>query len=133
MNESHTQEMFVEVVGAADGFLPGQRLQANLLWALPEVPKLIEARLFWRTRGKGTEDAEVVDSHRIDRPAAAGKETISLMLPEAPYSFSGRLVSIVWGVELIAEPSGTSALAEFVMGPDRKEVVLNAVLNAPGT
>lgn len=133
MNETDTMPLFVEIVDAARGFLPGESLQVNALWALPSAPRSVEVRLCWTTQGKGTVDVEVVASHAVAQPAQAGRESFVFQLPASPYSCSGRLVSLVWLVEIVAEPSGQSANAEFVMGPGRKEVVLDAALNAPST
>ena len=61
-------------------------------------------RLFWYTRGKGTEDVGLVDTVAFPNPQTTDQRTFRFALPEAPYSFSGKLISIIWAIELILEP-----------------------------
>lgn len=104
-------------------FTPGETLNVSALWALPNAPETLEVRLFWFTRGKGKEDVGVVAVERIDS-AAAGERALSFRLPAEPWSFSGKLISLLWAVELVAEPGGHSARAEFTLSPDGAEILL---------
>jgi hypothetical protein len=111
-------------------FQPRENLSAAVLWALDRAPAQIEARLFWRTRGKGTEDVEIVARQFLVSPAAAGESSMTFALPEGPWSFSGKLISLGWGVEVVAEPGGQNARCEFVLGPDAREVLLSPIEDA---
>ena len=81
-------------------------------------------RLFWFTRGKGTEEAGVVRTERFDRPASKETRSFHFSLPEAPYSFSGSLISLIWALELVAEPSREVARQEIIIAPGGVEVRL---------
>jgi hypothetical protein len=105
-------------------FLPGELLELSVLWALPAKPDSLEVRLFWYTRGKGTEDVAVVATETIAATAAAGEGKVRFTLPAAPYSFSGKLISLLWAVELVAEPGARSARCEFTVSPTGKEILL---------
>jgi hypothetical protein len=111
-------------------FHPGERIDVTVLWALEQAPAQIEVRLFWQTRGKGTQDLEVALREWIMGPAVAGEQVVSLTLPQSPWSFSGKLVSLIWGVEVVAEPGGQNARCEFVLGPDAREVLLSTLDDA---
>ena len=50
--------------------------------------------------------------------------SFSLRLPREPYSFSGKLISLVWALELIVEPGSNVTRQELVMSASGKEVVL---------
>jgi len=91
-------------------------------WSLPSTPRSLEARLFWFTRGKGTEDVDVVATEPVPAPGAHGERRVRFTLPDAPYSFSGRLISLIWAVELVAD--NTAARWEFVLAPEGREIVL---------
>jgi len=69
-------------------------------------------------------DLGVAETVRIDFPAASGNRQMTLTLPRAPYTFSGRLVSLQWGLECVALPSGTSARKEITIAPEGQEVQL---------
>jgi hypothetical protein len=106
-------------------FLPGETLTVSALWALQEAPVQLEARLFWYTRGKGTEDVGVVAVERVENPPAAGERSWSFKLPVQPWSFSGKLISLVWAVELVVEPGSRATRAEFTLSPDGNEILLH--------
>src|ERR1043166_4380135 len=52
---------------------------------------------------------------------------VGLRLPESPYSFSGKLISLVWALELVAEPSKEVIRREFVLAPGGEEVRLDSL------
>jgi hypothetical protein len=104
---------------------PGETVEFSALWALQKQPASIEARLFWFTRGKGTEDVEVVAKSEAPAPAIAGEHVFRFTLPAGPYSFSGKLISLLWAVELVA--GNESARSEFVLAPEGREIALPVV------
>ena len=101
---------------------PRQVLELLASWSLPAVPRSLEARLFWFTRGKGTEDVGLVSTSVLTEPRAQGERRVRFTLPDGPYSFSGRLISLVWAVDLVADT--TAARWEFVLAPEGSEIVL---------
>jgi hypothetical protein len=107
-------------------FRPGAEIAGAAGWELDQPPRAVEVRLIWFTRGKGTEDVALVETVRFDQPKAAEARPFRFVLPGKPYSFSGRLVSLTWALELVALPGKQSARFEFVLGPEGKEVVLPA-------
>src|ERR1044072_2614443 len=82
--------MTVELDGSRDSFKPGQRVEGEASWELPEAPRELEVRLFWATSGRGDEDQEVVAVEPVPSPAANGWGRFSFELPPGPDSFSGR-------------------------------------------
>jgi len=106
-------------------FTPGSTVSGVLSWELQRGPEALELRLFWYTEGKGTQDVEVVATHRIEGPASTGSESFSLVLPDSPYSFSGKLITLAWALELVALPEGSSQRLDIVMSPSGSEIVLS--------
>ena len=124
-------QLAVFLPGNRTDFRPGERLQVTVLWALERTPGPIEVRLFWMTRGKGTEDLRVVSTESIQAGAAAGEAACAFVLPAAPWSFSGRLISLVWAAEAVVPALDLAASCEFVMAPDGIEIHLKS-LAPPG-
>jgi len=108
-------------------FAPRQTLHGRVEWNLDENPRHLELSLFWYTSGKGTRDVGVVETQRFDDPGSHGSREFSFTLPDGPYSFSGRLISLIWAVELTCSPGSETARREIVLSPTGHEVVLGQV------
>ena len=108
----------------SDAYLPGSEMRVTFDWNLPEPPDAIEVRLVWNTSGKGDRDLKVAQTLRWDQPDRQGREETVITLPWGPYSFSGKLISLIWAVELVALPKNESARREIVIGPGNAEVLI---------
>lgn len=111
-------------------FQPNDTVRGVAAWDFATAPHAIEARLFWFTRGKGTVDASVVATARFDQPLARDRQPFELRLPATPFSFSGSLVSLIWAVELVTEPTNENVLTEIVMSPTASEILLPRIETA---
>lgn len=125
MSAGGANELAVFIEGGRTEFRPGETLRVTVLWAQGAPPETLEARLFWYTRGKGTDDVGVVETRSIEGADAAGERALVFTLPGQPWSFSGKLISLLWAVELVAEPGGRVARAEFTLSPDGREILLH--------
>ena len=114
----------IQIADGRTTFRPGDKISGGVGWTLDQPAKSIEMRLFWYTRGKGTTDVQVVDRKRFDDPAKQDRKDFTLNLPVTPYSFSGTLISLVWALELIAEPGGRVERLELVVAPEGQEIHL---------
>ena len=114
----------IDVSGGTRGYKPGETIGGRVTWQADAAPQSAEVRLFWYTSGKGTQDVEIVDSVAFQTPQMNDERTFSFSLPRQPYSFSGKLISLVWALELIVEPGGNVERQEFVMSGSGQEVVL---------
>ena len=106
-------------------FLGGETVEGVAGWRLEKPPKSVEVRLFWFTRGKGTEDVGVVSRVRFDAPQHEEGRKFSFALPAEPWSFSGQLISVIWALELVAEPGGHTARVELMVSPTGQEILLH--------
>jgi hypothetical protein len=114
----------IELDAAGDAFLPGETVSGRIEWAFSDAPDALDVRLLWYTEGRGDRDAGVARSLRVETPGAVGSQRFDLELPAGPYTFSGRLVSLIWALEAVARPGDRVALREIVVGPQRAEVAL---------
>jgi hypothetical protein len=99
---------------------PFETVSGRVEWRLDAVPKDLELRLCWFTRGRGTEESETVESMSLGDTANGARE-FSFVLPGEPWSVDGPLISIAWALEVVAKKQGGQALEELVVSPDRKE------------
>ncbi len=114
----------VTLAGGRAAFAPGEEIEATAVWQLDEEPKSLEVRLFWFTAGKGDRDSELVVGESIE-PSLGGHRTCRFRLPElAPASFSGKLVSLLWAIELVAEPGSRAGRVELIVSPTGRELLL---------
>jgi hypothetical protein len=114
----------IDISGGQRGYKPGETISGRVTWQVDPPPQSAELRLFWYTSGKGTQDVENVDAVAFQTPQMNDDRTFSLTLPRQPFSFSGKLISLVWALELIVEPGSNVTRQEFAMSASGKEVVL---------
>ena len=120
----------LQLDGGGTLYRPKGKLSGSAQWQLEKEARAIEVRLIWFTQGKGTQDVEVVDRRRWETPVLMGQEKFEFTLPEGPQSFSGKLISLTWAVELVIEKANESARIEFVLSPFDAEIQLGAVGDA---
>ena len=112
------------IEGGRTWFKPGETIEGNASWRLAGEADAIEVRLFWYTSGKGSRDVEVVRVEPIEYPGRDGTRDFRLEAPRGPYSFSGKLITLAWAVELVALPSGETERVDLVVAPAPVEVDL---------
>ncbi len=117
MNTNFAPEIATEL--DVHQFSPGEKLRGHARWSDPGSVGSAELRLFHYTEGKGTQEVEVVQTLRQDAPGP-----FEFQLPQGPYSFSGRLISLAWALELIITPGSQVARLDFVLSPTAQEIDL---------
>lgn len=105
-------------------YAPGETIAGTISWQFNEPPKHAELRLVWNTRGRGIQDIVVATTIPFDQPQASDSRPLSIVLPEAPYSFSGKLISLIWALEMVVEPGNHSLRQEITVAPESREIVI---------
>ena len=105
-------------------FEPGQTVPVTAKWNLKAPLDAVELRVVWNTAGRGDVDLQIAEAVRIESPPPSDTRQITLTLPRQPYSFSGKLVSLVWALELVAMPSLASTRTKITIGPGGKAIRL---------
>jgi hypothetical protein len=114
----------IQLDNAEKTYEPGQEISGSVEWLFAGGQESAELRLFWYTKGRGTEDVELVETVPFENPGMSDRRRFRLRLPQSPYSFSGKLVSIVWALELVVQPENAAERIDFVMAPGGEEVRL---------
>src|SRR5205814_1664915 len=104
-------------------FAPGDEIVGAANWELDAAPKSVEVRLCWFTRGKGSEDAAIMEMIPFEEPQAGDTRTFTFSAPPAPYSFSGTYISLIWAVELLMQPGDRFERIEITIAPGGEEVL----------
>jgi len=112
-------------------FRPGDVIEGAVGWNSPEAVRSIELRLLWHTVGKGTEDKVIVDQKKFENLESQGAAPFLFTAPEQPFSFSGKLISLVWDLEAVLRPGGVSASKRIVIAPAGREIVLGDAAPLP--
>jgi len=105
-------------------FRPGDEIAGKVSWALEKTPKQAAVHLYWYTEGKGTQDHRIVESEIFEHPGLDDSRTFSFVAPEAPYSFSGKLISLLWAVRVEAQPADDTERVNITLSRSGEEVVL---------
>ena len=107
-------------------FVPGNIISGTLSWADAKAGTAqIDVRLIWYTRGKGQRNHRVIDTHTIPNPENSGESRFEFAAPHRPYSFSGKLISLVWAIEAIMFPDLEAEQFEVTISPSGKEIILH--------
>lgn len=93
--------MSAGVVLSKELFLPNERVTGHVYWDLERAPRWLEVRLVWHTEGKGTSEYVTIGRERLRDLAAQDRRDFSFTLPDMPYTYHGRIVSILWSVDLV--------------------------------
>ena len=112
-------EFKLETRDHRNAFAPGERIDGIAGWDLAEPAKWVEVRLFYRTAGKGDEDAAIVDSQRFEQPPPVDAQAFEFTAPDGPLSYEGRLIELRWGLELVAHRVKKSEVLQLTLTADR--------------
>ena len=107
-------------------YRPGEEISGKVSWHLDTPPESASVLLYWYTEGKGDQDNRVVAEYAQDAPEADDRRTFAVTAPPAPYSFSGKLISLIWTVRLDVKSPDESASAQITISPTGTEVLLLA-------
>lgn len=117
-------ELSLELTGDRRIFAPGETVAGTAEWSLEGLPEALEVRLFWYTEGRGDQDVSIARTVTLE-PSPQGRHEFELRLPDGPLSFSGKLISLVWALELVALPAGRAERVELVVSHTGSEIRLD--------
>ncbi len=119
---------------SVDRFAPGETLVFTLArdtTASPDSDGPLSLRLGWFTEGKGGADAEVVWSEIVPDLAPGAEHQAEVVLPTAPWTFSGKLVAVAWRLEVLGAEDRLLVSAPLVLAPGGEAVRLPALPPQP--
>ena len=106
-------------------FAPGDTISGEIRWSdlTPDTKTVITLDLAFHTEGKGTEQREV--HHHLEWPIVSTAETheFSFDGPTWPWSFSGKLISLVWSLDAWEGKKHAVALP-LTVAPNGEEISL---------
>lgn len=108
----------VELDNSKSHFSPGESISGTAKWNLSGECGDAEVHLLWYTEGKGTRDADILESLTKPNSSNVGELKFHWKLPHSPYSYSGKLLSILWKVELIIDGVDEIGEASFTLTPN---------------
>lgn len=114
----------LELDRADASYVPGEPIGGRASWDLPEPAGQVTVRLLWQTSGKGTEDLSVVGQEVIEMPGLRGEHAFSFSPVIGPYSFSGKLITLTWLVEVFTKRGNHHAEQVLTLSPTGEEVAL---------
>jgi len=104
---------------------PGDTIEGRASWRLDSSPKKAQLFLMWFTMGKGDEDSYIVDECELTASGSEEEKPFSFKLPDRPYSFEGKLISLQWTLELVTHDPDEVYRKDFMLSPWVEQVVLN--------
>ena len=117
----------IHITDQRTAFSPHETVTGQVSWQLDVPPKSAELRLVWSTSGRGISDGSVVQAVPFAAPQPTESRPFTITLPDAPYSFSGSLISLTWVLELVIGSGDLVESVEIVVGPGGNAVSLPRV------
>jgi len=124
--------MRIETRDGVTAFLPGETVEGTVGWRFNVAARSVELHLLWYTEGKGEQDVGVVASVPLADPGRNEVRPFQIRLPAGPFSFSGRLISLVWALEAVAEPGSRAERLQITVSPTRQELLLSSGVAVAG-
>jgi hypothetical protein len=119
-------ELNIDLGDSKTSYVPGETVRGAVQWNVPGNPQRFDLSLLWYTAGKGTRDVGVIETVAIDNPGSFGSQDYAFTLPYGPYSFSGKLISLIWVIELTCTPGQETVRQEITVSPTGREIVLGS-------
>ena len=95
-------------------FLPGDEIEGEVRWELPQAPAGFVVNVYWFTDGSVSNIVEGLELNSVD---ASGTLPFKFSLPVTPYSYSGNLFSISWEIEAYSVSPDERCARPFIMSP----------------
>lgn len=105
-------------------FQPFEVIEGRIKYDLKKPSDEIAVDLVWTTMGKGTTDNYRADGVVISTNSIRGEGQFRLNVPAGPYSFSGKLISIIWMISCGTDNDKEIAEKEIVISPFGSELVV---------
>ena len=115
-----------EIIIPQDTFYPDSEINGIVKWDLEKPPKKIDLTLFWKTSGRGDPDGDFIIGLKLQKKAAGEKE-FTFTVPNSPYSFSGKLISLQWYLRFKTISPTLTITKKITISPTGKEIVLDAI------
>jgi len=119
--------LLIQIHDNQTAFSPRDRITGEVSWQVETPPQSAELRLVWGTSGRGNRDFCIVETIPFSNPQPTETRSFTFILPEGPYSFTGKLITLTWALELAIEPGRQLVGQEITIAPGGREVVLPEV------
>ena len=107
-------------------YRPDDKVAGRVTWSdLDTKITSLETRLIWYTEGKGDQDVGVVETTHVNLTAPNGHANFEFKAPGRPYSFSGKLISLIWAVEVVLFPTRDGERKQLTISGSGQEIVLD--------
>lgn len=121
----------VQLADSFTAFEPGMPIAGTVSWDAFPGKGTLEVNLVWHTEGRGDKDAGVADTKEFSIERRSGTQEFQFIAPQEPYSFSGRLISLLWEVEAILHEGEGGGRLQFLLGATDSVVAQAPLLIAP--
>jgi len=103
-------------------FVPGEEIRGIAKWQLDYEPGSMELSLFWHTEGRGIQDTGIAETIVFENAGAFGQKDFKFIAPAGPYSFSGKLVSIIWALEFATAKGKDVCRKDITISPTGQKI-----------
>jgi hypothetical protein len=115
----------LQLTNVKRSYSPGEVIEVRIKWDVSKPADRFDVELSWATRGKGTVDEEIAASAVVVAGGrTSGEGSFRITAPNGPYSFSGRLVSLVWILAASSVDGKESSEEHVLIAPGGQELLV---------
>ena len=114
----------LKLINEHNFFKPGSILKGNIIWNIDIIPQTITISLCYWTEGRGTEDAVSIAKEEVKITNPSGEQPFEFPIPNSPWSFSGKLISVNWAVAAEIRSKNLFTLIPITISPTAAEINL---------
>lgn len=108
-------------------YRPGETLTATVTFDATDNIGTIFVTLFWHVNAEGVDEVTELETQMLTTNSGQAELQATFKLPILPYSFSGPLGTLCWGVEAVGTPGNRQTEIEFELRPGERPIVLPRV------
>lgn len=102
----------------------GSTISGVVKWQSIEQSEPLELRLSWHTEGRGTMDRKIIYQQALPIVTHLQSHRFSIKAPEGPYSFTGRLIELIWTISCVSKKGKVLDSTQLYLSRDGRAVEL---------
>ena len=122
---ANANDMTIDLHINKEHYLPNETLRGSITYKNVNREEKLILILYWYTTGMSELDTHKHLTLDFSPPSESGQQEFFIQLPNHPYSFSGKLITLTWALKLSRINSEMAIIKKIFISPiNGKEIQL---------